>query len=174
MPGIREVERSLKQTERVIKSALKEINQSAGKLVVRGEYGAAEDLVKLGRAVTLFANEVEGLQLRWSELKDSAPGKLSERTPLWEYYRPILKALVRRGGEATLSEVEEEVEPLLSVVLQPAEMTVMSGDKLGWKRAVRRSRRHMVDEGFLEPHSGLLWKITESGRRAAEENVSVK
>src|SRR5688500_8044672 len=98
MPGIREVERALKQTVREVKASLKEVNHQAGKLVARGEYGAADELVKLGRAITLFSSEVEALQLRWNELKDNATGKVTERTPLWEYYRPILKALVQRGG----------------------------------------------------------------------------
>lgn len=143
--------------------------EKAGKLVARGEYAAAEELVKVGRAITIFAAEVDALQLGWRELQDNAPGKLSsERTPLWEYYRPILQALVQLDGEATLARLEEKVEPLLASVLQAGEMTLMSGDKPSWKRAVRRARRHMVKEGFLEEHSGLRWKISDSGRRVAE------
>ena len=149
MPGSREVERAIKQTSREVKVALKEINQQAGKLVARGEYAAAEELVRIGRAITTFADEVNALNLKWRELQETAPGKLSsERTPLWEYYKPILQALVQLGGEATLGELQEKVQPLLVSVLQPGEMTAMSGDKLSWKRAVRRTRRHMVKEGF--------------------------
>jgi hypothetical protein len=175
MPGTREVDRAIKQTAREVKTALKEINHQAGKLVARGEYAAAEELVKVGRAITIFAGEVDALQLRWRELQDNAPGKLSsERTPLWEYYRPILQALVQLDGESTLARLEEKVEPLLTSVLQSGEMTLMSGDKLSWKRAVRRARRHMVKEGFLEEHSGLRWKISDSGRRVAEEVAALK
>jgi hypothetical protein len=175
MPGSREVERAIKQTAREVKAALKEINHQAGKLVARGEYATAEELVKVGRSITTFADEVETLRLRWSELQDNAPGKLSsERTPLWEYYRPILKALVQLGGEATLDDLERKVEPILTALLQPGEMGLMSGDKLSWKRAVRRSRRHMIKEGFLEEHSGLRWKISDNGRRVAEEVAAPK
>jgi hypothetical protein len=175
MPGSREVERAIKQTGREVKAALKEINHQAGKLVARGEYAAAEELVKVGRAMTTFADEVEALNLRWRELQDNAPGKLSsDRTPLWEYYKPILQALVQLGGEATLAEIEEKVQPLLAAFLQPGEMTTMSGDKLSWKRTVRRTRRHMVKEGFLEDHSGLQWRISDTGRRAAEESSPTK
>ena len=167
--GVREVERALKQVVREVRAALKDINHQAGGLVARGDYGAAEELVKVGRSITTFANEVEALQLKWRELNGNPHGKPSERTPLWEYYRPLLKALVALGGEATLRELEEKVAPLLGGVLEPSEMTRMSGDKLSWKRAVRRARRHMVKEGFLQEHTKLRWKITDSGRRAAEE-----
>jgi hypothetical protein len=174
MPGSREVERALRQSVREIKAALKEINQQAGKLVARGDYGAAEELVQVGRTVTAFGAEVEALQSRWLDLQESATKELTtERTPLWEYYKPILVALVELGGDATLSQVEEKVEPILGGVLNPGELS-MSGDKLSWKRAVRRARRHMVKEGFLEDHSGLRWRITEQGRSVAAETSSLK
>jgi hypothetical protein len=175
MPGSREVERALRQTLREIKAALKEINQQAGKLVMRGDYAVAEELVSVGRTVTTFGAEVEALQSRWLDLQESATKELTiERTPLWEYYKPILVALVELGGDATLSQVEEKVEPILGGVLNPGELSMMSGDKLSWKRAVRRARRHMVKEGFLEDHSGLRWRITDQGRSVATETSSLK
>jgi hypothetical protein len=76
--------------------------------------------------------------------------------------------LVQLGGEATVAELEEKAAPLLAGVLHPEEMNVMSGDKFRWKLALRRSRRHMIKEGFLEDHSGLRWRITESGRETAK------
>lgn len=175
MPGSREVERALRQTVRETRAALKEINQQAGKLVARGDYGAAEELVQVGRTVTAFGAEVEGLQSRWLDLQEYTSKELTiERTPLWEYYKPILLALVELGGEATLSQVEDKVEPILGGVLNPGELSMMSGDKLSWKRAVRRARSHMVKEGFLEDHSGLRWRITDQGRQIAAETISPK
>jgi len=175
IPGKGEVDRALKQTTRQVKSALRQVNQQAGKLVAKGDYNAAQSWVEMGRAMTTFGAEVAALQLKWQELSETAPGHISsERTPLWEYYRPILTALIELGGEGTISELEEQVKPILSGMLSGEEMNAMSGDKLRWKRAVRRSRRHMVKEGFLEDHSGLRWKITESGRKAAEANLPLK
>lgn len=48
LPGNREVDRALKQLAREVKSALKEINQQAGRLVMRGDSSAAEGLVEVG------------------------------------------------------------------------------------------------------------------------------
>jgi hypothetical protein len=169
IPGSREVERALKLAVREVRSALKEINQQAGRLVARGDYGAAEGLVEIGRTVTTFGSEVEALQSRWRELQEIATAEATPaKTPLWEYYKPILQALIELGGEATLSELEEKVEPILASVLNSGELTVMSGDKHRWKRIVRKARRHMVKEGFIEDHSGLKWRISNQGRRVAE------
>jgi len=175
IPGKGEVERALKLTKREVKSALRQVNQQAGRLVTRGDYTGAQSWVDMGRAITGFGAEVDALQLRWQALQETAPGQTtSEGTPLWEYYQPILQALVELGGEALVAELEEKVAPILAGVLHPEEMNIMSGDKLRWKRAVRRSRRHMIKEGFLENHSGLRWRITDSGREAAKRSASPK
>jgi len=142
---------------------------------MRGDYSAAEGLVDVGRSVTRFGAEVDALHLRWRELQLVEPAQVSsERTPLWEYYRPLLQALVELGGEATRSQLEEKVEPILASVLKPVEMTATTGGKLGWKRGVRRARRFMVKEGLLEEHSGLKWRISSQGRRVAEGTAPPK
>jgi restriction system protein len=175
IPGNREIDRALKQLARELKSALKEINQQAGRLVMRGDYSEAEGLVEVGRSVTKFGAEVDALHLRWRELQLIEPTQVSsERTPLWEYYRPLLQALVELGGEATRSQVEDKVEPILASVLTPVEMIATTGGKLGWKTAVRRARRFMVREGLLEDHTGLKWRISSQGMRVAEGTAAPK
>jgi restriction system protein len=175
IPGNREVDRALKQLGREVRSALKEINQQAGRLVMRGDYSAAEELVEVGRTVTKFGAEVDALHLRWRELQLVEPAQVSnERTPLWEYYRPLLQALVELGGEATRSQLEEKAEPILASVLNSVEMTATTGGKLSWKKAVRRARRFMVKEGLLEDRSGLKWRISSQGMRVAEGTAAPK
>lgn len=173
IPGSREVDRALKQAVREVKSALKEINQEAGKLVARGDYGGAEALVQVGRTVTTFTSELEALHLTWRELQDNTTGEeLTEKTPLWEYYRPILQALVELGGESTLAQLEDRVEPSLAGLLKNGDLVLMSRGKPRWKVMVRRARRHMVKEGLLEDRSGLRWRISSQGRRIAEGTAS--
>jgi hypothetical protein len=81
---------------------------------------------------------------------------------------------VQLGGEAYVAEVEEATRPLLADILRPEEMTMMTGGKLIWKRAIRRARRHMIREGFLETGTALRWRITAEGKRAADEKLSSK
>src|SRR5689334_16183733 len=45
------------------------------------------------------------------------------------------------------------------------EMSMLTGGKLIWKRAIRRARRHMIKEGLLEGGTALRWRITDDGRR---------
>lgn len=170
IPGKGEVDRALKQTQRQVKSALRQVNQLAGRLVARGDYTSAQSWVDVGRSITTFGAKVDALLLEWQSMQTDAPAQNSlERTPLWEYYRPILEALVQLGGEAYVAEVEEAAKPFLAQVLRQEEMTMLTGGKLIWKRAIRRARRHMVKEDFLESGTALRWKITEAGRRVAEE-----
>jgi hypothetical protein len=114
IPGKGEVDRALKQTQRQVKSALRQVNQLAGRLVARGDYTAAQSWVDIGRSITAFGSRVEALHLEWQGLHNDAPGQLSsERTPLWKYYRPILQTLVQLGGDATISQLEEKLVSLL-------------------------------------------------------------
>jgi len=175
IPGKGEVDRALKQTQRQVKSALRQVNQVAGRLVARGDYTGAHSWVDVGRSITTFGTKLDALQQEWQSLHTEIPAQHAvERTPLWEYYRPILKALVQLGGEAYVAEVEEATRPFLADILGPEEMTMMTGGKLIWKRAIRRARRHMIREGFLEAGTALRWKITTEGKRAADEKLSSK
>jgi len=169
IPGKREVDNALKQTTREIKSALRQINHQAARLVSRGDYEGAQSLVELGKQVSQFGSETEALHAKWQNLREDRNEAAIVRTPLWKYYRPILRALIALNGEAYVAEVEEAAKPFLSEILSPEEMAMMTGGKLVWKRAIRRARRHMINEGFLESGTALRWKITAEGRQVAQE-----
>src|SRR5260370_20208817 len=100
IPGKREVDNALRLTSREIKSALRQVNQQAGRLVSRGDYDGAQSLVELGKEISQFTSEVEALHAKWRDLREDGDESRIERTPLWKYYRPILKALGQLGGEA--------------------------------------------------------------------------
>jgi hypothetical protein len=36
---------------------------------------------------------------------------------------------------------------------------------------IRRARKHLAREGWIEGGSGRLWRITEAGRRAATKPI---
>jgi len=173
IPGNREVDRALKQAVRQVKSALKEINQEAGKLVTRGDYSGAEQYVQVGRSVTTFTSELEALHLRWRALQENTTSEdLNEKTALWGFYRPILQALVELGGESTVAQLEDRVEPLLTAHLKSGDLVLMSRGKPRWKVMIRRARRHMIKEGLVEEDSGKRWRISNQGRRVAEGATS--
>lgn len=71
------------------------------------------------------------------------------------------------GGKPYVAEVEEAATPFFAELIRPEEMTMMTGEKLIWKRAIRRARRHMIKGGLPESDTALRWRITDEGRKAA-------
>ena len=176
LPGGREVDRALRNVEREVRAALKALNQQAGKSLARGDYQSAEGMVAVGRSVSDFRKEVEELRRHWRALlvpKEQSQGHAPESTPLWEFYRPILRALDSLGGEATRQEIERRVEPELAGLLKAGDSKVMARGNPRWKVMIRRARQPMIREGFLETSKGSRWRITAAGRRAAREDAQV-
>ena len=174
VPNAREVGQSLKVVRSAVKQALKELNESAGQLMARGDYSSAEALAAKGREIQGFQAQIEGLQQRWRELRGSgsaSSGAKKTTTPLWAYYQPILKALAEAGGEARAVDLESPVERFLGEMLQPCDRVDMAHGRQRWQVMIRRSRKHLVAEGWIQDASGRLWRITEAGRRAAEKPI---
>jgi hypothetical protein len=170
IPGSREVEQALRSVERAVKSSLKEVNQHAAKLLARGDYPGAEAMVGIGRSVGDFGRDVEKMRQRWRSIRvdpEGLGGDSTDTTPLWEYYRPILRTLDSLGGDANRREIEQHVESELVSMLKSGDRRPMARGNPRWKIMVRRARKYLIREGFLEDGAGKQWRITETGRRAA-------
>jgi len=140
--------------------------------MARGDYGAAETLATRGREILQFETEVEALQKRWREMH----GRRERRsktvaTPLWGYYQPILKALVQAGVECRRSDLEPRVERVLGSDLPPGDRAPVGRGGERWRVMVRRARKHLAAEGWIENGRGPVWRITEAGRRAADKPI---
>ena len=161
--------RSLVNLKRQLRAAVKELNEKAAILVVRGRYDASSALIDSAKMVGEFVDQVEALRERWTGLKRSAGGGQSgEKTPVWEYYTLIAKALVELGGEASRSQVTDWISRSAVDELKPGDLGRTTQGKLIWQRNVGRARRAMVKEGFLESTSGSKWKLTRLGRDVAK------
>jgi len=155
-----------------VEKALKGLNQAAGLQMSKGDYAAAEALAAKGREIRQFLTEIEAVRRRWREVC-GAGGRDSKKsvTPLWEYYQPTLKAIVNIGGECRRPELEPEVGRLMAASLQPGDHEAMAGGAERWQMMVRRSRKSLVAEGWIEDQDGPVWRITDAGRRAAEKPI---
>ena len=72
-----------------------------------------QSLINVAQAISAFGNEVLGLNSRWREVRSTGKGPKmgkNSQTPLWEFYRPILQALVALGGDATRKDIEGKLE----------------------------------------------------------------
>jgi hypothetical protein len=176
IPHSREVAKAMRTLKASVKTAWKGVNRAAGKVIAKGNYAEGEELAARGRKVKEFLGSVEALDREWRTLaKGSAivPGKPSSgRLPQWEYYQPILRALVELGGVAPKTQLEPIVERLLSSRLQAGDRDFMSGNRERWQVMVHRARRHMRTEGWITDAAGAKWHITAEGRRAAQGQPS--
>jgi len=110
LKAAKEVDRALAEVARRVKNAVKDFNQRAADLVSRGKYGSAEPVMESARSMRGFQDKLKVLRDEWKKLlRASKPqGEIRDKTPLWEYYRPILEALVGLGGEATRQDLEKK------------------------------------------------------------------
>jgi hypothetical protein len=167
------VAKALRSVSVAAQKALKGLNQAASQRMSKGDYTAAEALATKGKEIRQFQADVEVVRKRWREVC-SAGGRGSKKsvTPLWAYYQPILKAIVHVGGECRRTVLETQVDRLMAASLQPGDREAMARGSERWQVMVRRSRKALVAEGWIEDQTGPVWRITDAGRRAAEKPMS--
>jgi hypothetical protein len=161
------VARALKQVARQTKTTVRQINQKAAALVNKGDYGNAETLVVLAKSVNDFAREVELMCERWRSLVSGSGRGRTDQTPLWEFYKPILRVLEEMGGQATAKDLERRFEAACVPALKSGDLAMSSSGLVRWKRALVRARSAMIKEGFIERDGKGAWRTTAAGRRAA-------
>lgn len=172
MPNSRSVDLALNNLTKRLKECLDGIHHQASHVMSKGEYDKAEALIAAGKQLQAFQLQVNALKDHWRGLKGSnMPGKESSRTtPLWAYYQSILQALVESGGEAARVELEPRVESLMKKSFLPGDSDKMSHNRYRWQLMIRRARKHLIHEGWLEPSNSRKWQITPEGEIAAKAN----
>ena len=174
IPDARAVDRALGAAKTAVRHALKGLNQAAAHQMARGDYSAAAALATQGRAIQDFQTEVDALLKRWRDLRrGGAPtGSGNRGTPLWSYYQPILQALLEANGEARRTDLEPAVERVMREALQPADRESMARGHQRWQVMIRRARKHLSAEGWIEAGLSPVWRITDAGRRAASKPLA--
>ena len=172
VPHAQGVTRALRNVRTATKKTLKGLNEVAGQRMAKGDYAAAETLAAKGREIRQFMQQADELLRTWRGLSGrsakTAGTSKGETTPLWAYYQPILKAIVAQGGECARDDIETAFEKSSDGFLQPGDRRLMSGGRERWKVMIRRARKPLKAEGWIAQSSGVRWKITDSGRKAAE------
>jgi len=155
--------------------SIKQVNERAAKRMRRGDYDGAERWVQIGTNLGEFRKRVFELREGWGALCLGARRKKHQAakrgrgpsTPLWEFYQPILQAIVRAGGQAPRKEIEGAVFELIQTRLQPGDLEA-SGGRTRWQNSIRRARKQLIKEGWLSADGSKdLWRVTEKGRAAA-------
>lgn len=176
IPHAQGVARALRTVRTATKKALKSLNQVAAQRMAKGDYAGAEALAAKGREIGQFQQQADELLRAWREVSGRGPkgGKTpkGETTPLWGYYQPILRAIVKAGGECTRADIEAALERSSDGFLQPGDRGPMPSGRERWKVMIRRARKPLRGEGWLAGGPGTRWKITDAGRQAAERTIT--
>jgi hypothetical protein len=149
-------------------TSLKELNKVAGQKMAKGEYDTAQQLAAWGTQIREFQGQVDGLSTRWQEVSN-AKGRDAQQptTALWKYYVPILQSLVKLGGQARRTEIEAEVDNMAGSIFQAGDRAGAARGRQRWRIMVRKARKSLASEGWIEGGVSPTWKITEAGRKAA-------
>lgn len=172
-----EVTKAIRTVSREVKLAIKEVNEAAANQLARGHYEGAQELIDVAKAMSEFATDLTGLQSKWRELRGSkqrAKNEKPEQTPLWEFYRPILKALLALGGEGARKEIEAKLEGQVDGWLKAGDFAKNSRGIPRWKTMIRRARKPMIAEGFLSNKNQLRWIITDKGEQVTKSTKAGK
>ncbi len=94
-----------------------------------------------------------------------------ELTPRKDFWRPILGALIARGGRAFRQEVHKDVETKMQGQLKAGDLEHNLDGTLKWSKAVDFQRLVMVHEGLLRNGSPRgVWEISEQGKQWLSRN----
>lgn len=77
------------------------------------------------------------------------------------------------GGRARRADLETEFESRHAGMFKTGDSDVMAGNVPRWQKMIRRSRKHLIEEGFIENSSSPVWQITAEGKRAAKAQKPV-
>jgi hypothetical protein len=178
IPRGKEVDKAFSNVVKAVEQSLAELNQQAGRLMSQGQYDQAEVLAGRGREIKVFIQEIETFRSHWKALSQGSQSPVvgkSSKTPLWSYYQPILRALEALGGEGTRNQVMPLVEKEMASLFQPGDRDPMSGGKYErWQVMIMWSRKHLIQEGWIEPGAKGMWCITHAGRKAAKAELEKK
>jgi hypothetical protein len=155
-------------------NAEKRMRESAALALTEGDYEEANRLAARAKDIGDFRKKMEGLTNEWQELLAGPPKKTrrhrlppDQRTPLEEFFEPILEELVARGGRAKTREVLGGVHKRMRSMLKPGDSEPIPSNSrcLRWTSTAQSARYRLVKEGLLVDGSPRgVWEITERGR----------
>lgn len=170
-----------------IENAIAALNRDGAQAFEGGKYDIARDLMEKGSQMTAFRERVKDLQKEWLNIfaaivpqktrKRKAPRykrlERGLRTPEDEFRVPILQSLVDLGGSASMNDVLDKVEKLMSHKLNTYDRQTLPSDPTiqRWRNTAQWAKFTMVKEGLLSSTSPRgVWEITDNGRRFLEQH----
>ena len=116
----------------------------------------------LWKALRSVKPDKEKTPVKFKKSRSRATGDL---TPQEEFKRPILAALVERGGRASRPEIHTDVERKMKDLLKPGNYELNRDGTTKLAKGIDWARLRLVHEGLLQKNSPQgVWEITDEGR----------
>jgi len=148
------------------------------------DYDKAKEALERAAQVMGFRDKADALRREWANLfareedEEGSEGYAERRnlgrlrrglrTREEAYYRPILEALQKLGGSASVDQVLNLVLQIMKPVLRDVDYEPLAStpDMPRWKNAAQWARHSMVKEGLLRNDSPRgVWQISDAGVR---------
>lgn len=161
-----------------------EVNASANQIIsyikeVLLHFGIDDKEMKINLQEGGDRKNSEEKEFRYKPKSQKQPQETKERlkagmkTSQKDFFIPILKALVEKGGSAQLNKVLDRVEQLLATKLNKYDLSMLpSSDVIRWRKTAQWARYSMVKKGYLSDNSPRgVWEITAKGRQWLQSQI---
>lgn len=167
MKAVQNVDKAIRAISLEIKASVKSINQEAAKCVSRGAYDKSQRLIQLGQSIKGFQADITLLKNRWKEVVrgNSSNKPIGEKTPQWEFYLPLMEGIRTLGEQATRENLINYMDSSHQVLFKPGDLVALSNGRPSWHNAIRRCKKEMIKQGYINDKSATIWRLTQLGIR---------
>ncbi len=171
-----------------IKAHIAAADQTGAAAFQIGDYDAVTRMAAKAKSMKEFMGRVAAMRQEWATLvspttsirrtppRMTSPGRHTSpdrlrpglRTPLEDFYRPILAATAELGGKARASEIVERVGAMLRNALTEADLKPLPSNPAvtRWHNGAHWARLKLIEQGLLRRDAPYgIWEITDAGRR---------
>ena len=159
-----------------VQDCLEALQEAIKDSVDQGAFDKAQSFLQEAQDLDGLLDELSAWAKRFKTLVELADKAHSDeeaerlrkglKTPQSTYRVPILRALVTLGGEATINDVLERVEAMLSEQLNDYDRDVLSdGKTIRWVNTVQWARNAMREESLIRADTPRgVWGISDKGK----------
>src|SRR5713226_268406 len=109
------------------------------------------------RAKTAKGAAVAALKIVTRDRKRARKG---EKTPIEQFYAPLVRALKDAGGKLPANEAIERVGQLMAEHLNDVDRSRLPSGEIRWRNTVRWASQHLQKEGKLDKKNPWgIWKL---------------
>jgi hypothetical protein len=186
IPNPSAVETAFRSLSKKLARTHKRVNAAAARELKAGAYDAANAWMDVGRRVAEFAGRVGDFAQEWDRLvkavrltpktpkpargeRQPRSGTRSKTTPAWQFCQPLLRALVGRGGAASLPELIGDLERSDLPLTDRDRAPIPSKGIPRWHRSVRSALRQAQREGWVAKARDGSYAVTAKGKTVADQ-----